>query len=166
MTMTDAEIVANYRQAKDKRAQIGILADLNDTDAATIMDILREAGESVPRARLDSDKMEELYRKGLTDKELAAAMGCTAGGVSGWRSRRGLPPNNGREVKIELETVPSAGVPEACRQIEAILAALPAGSSEASRAAACELCRCLLWDAVGRGGIGHASNGSVRTDPP
>lgn len=63
MTMTNAEIVADYRQARNKRAQIGILADLNSTDAGTIMDILREAGELIPRDRLDSDK-EGSHRQG------------------------------------------------------------------------------------------------------
>lgn len=51
MTMTNAEIVANYRQSKNKKAQIGILADLNVTDCATIKDILRQAGERVAEDR-------------------------------------------------------------------------------------------------------------------
>lgn len=38
------EIVRSYREAKDQRAQIGILADLNDCTPLTIRKVLREAG--------------------------------------------------------------------------------------------------------------------------
>ena len=154
MTMANVEIVADYRQAKDKRAQIGILADLNSTDAATIKDILREAGELLPRTPLDSEKMEELYKKGLTDKEIASIMDCSITSVANWRKRRGLPANThapdaeaAPPEKVEADPPPE--LPEVCRRIGAILAALPAGSSQATRAAACELGRCLLWDALG-----------------
>ena len=47
MTMDKTEIVTNYRQAADKKAQLGILADLNLCSRAEIADILLEAGEAV-----------------------------------------------------------------------------------------------------------------------
>lgn len=43
-TMTDGEIVTSYRQAKDKREQIGILADLNLMTKEKVCEILRAAG--------------------------------------------------------------------------------------------------------------------------
>ena len=42
--MTDGEIVTSYRQAKDKREQIGILADLNLMTKEKVCEILRAAG--------------------------------------------------------------------------------------------------------------------------
>ena len=48
MTMTNEEIVRDYRAAKTKMKQIGILADLNGCDSRTIVNILLEEGESVP----------------------------------------------------------------------------------------------------------------------
>lgn len=48
LEMTPAEIVANYRQAKFKVKQIGILADLNLCKKSHIVNILRAAGETLP----------------------------------------------------------------------------------------------------------------------
>lgn len=42
--MSDGEIIAFYRQAADRRKQIGILADLNATTKETITWILKRAG--------------------------------------------------------------------------------------------------------------------------
>ena len=44
MEMTKKEICRNYQAAKKKRAQIEILADLNQTDKQTIKEILKEGG--------------------------------------------------------------------------------------------------------------------------
>lgn len=43
--MDSQEIVISYRTAKDKEAQIPILADLTGTDIETIIEVLRDAGE-------------------------------------------------------------------------------------------------------------------------
>ena len=48
MTMTPAEIAADYRQAKSKLKQIGILAELNACDKETIKRILVDQGEKLP----------------------------------------------------------------------------------------------------------------------
>lgn len=48
MTMTNGEIVSMYRQAAQKFKQIGILADLNQCEKKTIVEILKEAGEQLP----------------------------------------------------------------------------------------------------------------------
>ena len=44
MWMTPGEICREYRQAKDKAAQVGILADLNSCSKAEIRDILLQHG--------------------------------------------------------------------------------------------------------------------------
>ena len=49
MEMTNAEIAANYRQSKDRRMQIGILAELNACSRAEIETILLEQGITIPQ---------------------------------------------------------------------------------------------------------------------
>ena len=54
MQMTDSEILASYRQAKDKAAQVKILAELNACPVQTIKDILVAQGvdwRQLPRVR-------------------------------------------------------------------------------------------------------------------
>ena len=46
--MTPAEIAKSYREAKDRRAQIGVLADLNACKKPDILAALVEAGELTP----------------------------------------------------------------------------------------------------------------------
>lgn len=47
MQMTDGEICSSYREAKNKAEQIQILADLNCTKRADIIEILIKRGEDV-----------------------------------------------------------------------------------------------------------------------
>lgn len=47
--MTEEAIVADYRQAKQKNKQIGILADLNQCKRSDIVEILQWYGEQLPR---------------------------------------------------------------------------------------------------------------------
>lgn len=48
MQMSREEIVKSYKESKDKRHQIGILADLNCTDNDGIKAILYDAGVPLP----------------------------------------------------------------------------------------------------------------------
>ena len=49
--MSESEIVASYRQAAKPAAQITVLADLNACSKERIEEILREAGEPLPKKR-------------------------------------------------------------------------------------------------------------------
>ncbi len=112
-------------------------------------------GEVLPRAPLDGAQIEALYKRGLSDEKIAKEMGCSLGSIANWRKRNGgLPPNGSRAA----EPSASGGLPDVFQRIEAILSALPAVSLEATRAAACDLARCLLWDEMVRHGTGPASN--------
>lgn len=60
--MTHDEIVRNYREAKDKKKQIGILADLNECNEEKIISILKENGvnhRELPRTKKGEDKTSE-----------------------------------------------------------------------------------------------------------
>lgn len=71
MEMTESEICRNYRLAKNKGEQLQMLAELNATSRAEIIDVLTRGGETVriaiptkgkPRTREMTDKE---YRKAL-----------------------------------------------------------------------------------------------------
>ena len=47
MVMSNEEICREYRQAKDQKKQIGILADQNKATKSAIVEILRASGEKV-----------------------------------------------------------------------------------------------------------------------
>lgn len=51
LPMSESEIVASYRQAAKPAAQITVLADLNVCSKERIEEILREAGEPLPKKR-------------------------------------------------------------------------------------------------------------------
>lgn len=57
MQMTNEEIVRSYREAKHKKEQVGILADLNACTRGQIIDILRAGGiDGRALSRLDGKK--------------------------------------------------------------------------------------------------------------
>lgn len=62
MQMTNGEIIANYRQAKNKKEQLKILAELNACTQDEIKKILLEGGLDVrqlPRTREKTEKVTE-----------------------------------------------------------------------------------------------------------
>lgn len=71
MQMTDNEIVRNYREAKNKREQVTILADLNRCEKEHIIDILLKNGvdqRELPRKRKPRKNPEEEKKaKSATD---------------------------------------------------------------------------------------------------
>lgn len=69
MNMTNEEIVRDYRAAKSKLKQVGILADLNGCDNKTIVNILIEEGESVPGQFLPKRKKSVEKRPELVELE-------------------------------------------------------------------------------------------------
>lgn len=61
---TDAEIVTLYREARKKGREIQILAELNDTDTATIKRILKSYGvlEEPKRKRANEQREKDKMR--------------------------------------------------------------------------------------------------------
>lgn len=54
MWMTEREICLSYREARDQKEQIGILADLNASSKDRIVSILRDGGETVDWHRMNT----------------------------------------------------------------------------------------------------------------
>lgn len=46
-------------------------------------------------------KLLELYRQGMTDREIAAAVGCCLDSVQKWRQEQGLAPNRGKKEETK-----------------------------------------------------------------
>lgn len=61
LPMSESEIVASYRQAAKPAAQITVLADLNVCSKERIEEILREAGEPLPKKRGRQKRTEGVY---------------------------------------------------------------------------------------------------------
>ena len=73
--MTDGEIITSYCQAKNKKKQIGILADLNGMTRAEIEDILIAAGFKIKRRpdpfrdELTKDGQKRTFRKWTAEED-------------------------------------------------------------------------------------------------
>lgn len=79
MTMTEQEIVKDYREAKDKKTQIGILADLNTCSKQQIVEILKVGGvdhRELPRIRKRKEESASEEKKpfSLEEKEESEAL--------------------------------------------------------------------------------------------
>lgn len=102
LTMGAKEIVASYRTAKDPKAQIGVLADLNCCSVKEIEEVLIQLGAMKPENRrkpnprkvdVDGAKARTLLAQRLTDEEAAAALGIGVTKFKEWRREEGLKPN-------------------------------------------------------------------------
>ena len=131
MYMTEADICREYRQAKDKQAQIGILAELNLCGQAEIAAVLARGGEDVPTVETppaqvhrghrrkgsrswDTVRARALYDEGRTDQEIAKAVGVAPSTVLAWRRDNGLPSKHrtaGAAEAGETPAPPSGGAP-------------------------------------------------------
>lgn len=57
------------------------------------------------RTKYDEDKILTLYDQGKSDKEIAAALECSAEAIRGWRRRRELPANFPRAPSLDTRGV-------------------------------------------------------------
>jgi hypothetical protein len=84
MQMTNGEIITSYKQAKDQREQINILAQLNGTTTDTIKDILTQAGITLPqpKAQIFDARADKIISDGIANGKTAAQIADEIGGVS------------------------------------------------------------------------------------
>ena len=84
LPMGAKEIVASYRTARNPKAQIGVLADLNGCSQKEIEEVLIQLGAMKPTERkkpnprkidVDAAAARELLEQGMTDEEAASALG-------------------------------------------------------------------------------------------
>ena len=102
-TMDDAEIRTSYNTAKDPKAQIKVLAELNVTTPSAIAAKLRELGCDVPdmpevkqrplRAHdvlFDEDRARALFAEGKSDLDIAEMLGISVSTFAAWRRKNGM----------------------------------------------------------------------------
>ncbi len=164
MQMSAEEIVRHYQQAKNKSADIGVLADLNSTDKASIRAVLADAGVLKPdppvhgRSQSQSTESRAALARAIAEgldqqlpaKEIAQRVGCTPETVHNHIKRRAQA--TAPTTKAAAPTGHTAGLADkgnsTYASVEAILSALPAGADEDTRVCAFDLCMRLLRGAL------------------
>ena len=112
--MTDGEIITSYKQAKNRKEQIGILAELNDTTPDTIKDILVKAGIALPaplKMQIFDERADRIIADGISNGKTTTQMAAEIGGVSKQQvmSRISYLRKLG---KLPTTTAPAATVPK------------------------------------------------------
>lgn len=111
LPMGAKEIVASYRTARNPKAQIGVLADLNGCSQKEIEEVLIQLGAMKPTERkkpnprkidVDAAAARELLEQGMTDEEAASALGVGTHKFAEWRREEGIKPN--RKAAAPQET--------------------------------------------------------------
>lgn len=120
LSMSDDEIRVSYNTAKDQKAQIKVLAELNVTTPSVMAEKLRELGCDVPeppevkqrplRAHdvlFDENRARELFAEGKTDLEIAEMLGISVYAFATWRRKNGMKrPTGGELKKMEQKAKP------------------------------------------------------------
>ena len=111
LPMGAKEIVASYRTARNPKAQIGVLADLNGCSPKEIEEVLMQLGAMKPTERkkpnprkidVDTAAARELLAQGMTDEEAANLLGIGIHKFAEWRREEGIKPN--RKAAVSQET--------------------------------------------------------------
>ena len=109
--MPDDELTVMWRQAKDQREQVKILAELNGVSTAVMAEKLRGLGCELPelpaswmrgvpplKAKdpiFDMDRARALFAEGKSDLEIAEMLGCSVTQFAVWRRKNGLRRDTG-----------------------------------------------------------------------
>ena len=109
--MPDDELTVMWRQAKDQREQVKILAELNGVSTAVMAEKLRGLGCELPelpsswlhgvpplKAKdpiFDLDRARALFAEGKSDLEIAEMLGCSVTQFAVWRRKNGLRRDTG-----------------------------------------------------------------------
>ena len=104
--MPDDELTVMWRQAKDQREQVKILAELNGVSTAVMAEKLTALGCQLPelpaawlrgvpplKAKdpiFDLDRARALFAEGKSDLEIAEILGCSVDKFARWRTQNGM----------------------------------------------------------------------------
>lgn len=115
--MDDGELTVMWRQAKDQREQVKILAELNGVSTAVMAEKLRGLGCELPelpaswlhgvpplKAKdpiFDLDRARALFAEGKSDLEIAEMLGCSVAQFAVWCRKNGLRRDTGAAAHKE-----------------------------------------------------------------
>ncbi len=119
MQMSDHELLYEYRHAVNRKAQIGVLADLNAVSVAVMHQKLEMLGaEDLPPLRdipapialrqtvhIDEDRAMQLYNAGMCDLDMAEALGVGRKAVADWRQKHNLKIHRQKPTTRTSETI-------------------------------------------------------------
>lgn len=94
--MSAAEIREKYRRADDKHEMLKVLMELTCSTKEEMQEFLGlDVIPKPPKGRkqlvyIDNDKARALYDQGMSDRQIADALGVTKQGVRNWRERNRL----------------------------------------------------------------------------
>ena len=124
-SMSDDEIRVSYNTAKDQKAQIKVLAELNVTTQVAMAEKLREIGCDVPelpqvkqrplRAHdvlFDENRARALFAEGKSDLDIAEMLGITVTAFAEWRLKNGMKRKRGGAAQHKPRT---ASKPKPCK---------------------------------------------------
>lgn len=137
-TMDDAEIRTSYNTAKNRAAQVQVLAELNAVPQAVMAEKLRELGCDVPDLQevkqkplrpkevlFDENRARALFDEGKSDLDCAEMLGISVTAFATWRKKNGLMRARGgaaqrkprtasrtKPCKAQPPTPPEAETPE------------------------------------------------------
>ena len=111
-SMSDDEIRVSYNTAKDQKAQVKVLAELNVATPAVMAAKLRDLGCNVPdfpsvnqrplRAHdilFDETRARELFAEGKSDLDIAEMLGIGVYAFAAWRRKNGMKRPKGGDMK-------------------------------------------------------------------
>lgn len=111
-TMDDAEIRTSYNTAKNRKAQVQVMAELNATTPAVMAAKLRELGCDVPelpevkqrplRANdvlLDENRARALFSEGKSDLDISEMLGININAFKTWRKKQGMLRPRGGDMR-------------------------------------------------------------------
>lgn len=124
LSMSDNEIRSLFTGAKNQKAEVKILAELNNVPSQTMVEKLRELGFEVPdppKAKekllgskdvlFDEAEVGKLMAEGRTDQEIAASVGVSERILTEWRRkqvlRRTRGPAKGTRSKPKSKLAPT-----------------------------------------------------------
>ena len=123
--MPDDELTVMWRQAKDQREQVKILAELNGVSTAVMAEKLRGLGCELPELPaawlhgvpplnvkdpiFDLDRARALCAEGKSDLEIAEMLGISVYAFATWRRKNGMKRPKGGE-RLEMQKLPKSKV--------------------------------------------------------
>ena len=104
--MSDFEILRDYREARDKKEQVKILADMNLCTQKEIVELLVRHGiKAKYRKCWNEEKLEKLkvlHGQEMTDEEMAEELSFSSQYVGQLRRALGLKKHKKRKLQTEV----------------------------------------------------------------